>query len=622
MKNLALLLAVLIGLSMFVSCTQGGSGDDFSDLSGNEMKVEKDYPVLKGTFMQHYLFLNYTDEQLEQHFDYLQEAGIEYIVLYVSAFQNLDGTYSQVYFPSEIAAANKGTNYSDSRKTFYTRLLDQCKSHGIKAFISSSYVEGGWENYAVKDKEWSENFATNTVKIAKEMYDLYKQEYGDIFYGWYFVSEFANGFHTYTDEHYETATGMLSIFLDGITEIDPTMPFLISPYFTDKNDYPDAAETAQGWDRIFSGLTFRKGDIFCPQDCVGSQLASIKTFVDYYTELKKVIDKYENLSLWGNPETFKQANWTTAPMTRYAKQLELAAPLVEGFISYSYCHYYAPDIKGTDDCHRAYLQYYNTGKVDYFSDNKNAILSETAYEPLPTGVEITADFVNSKYGISHMEVYRDDVPVGTVHTTEQDQAKQTISYSFKDISVPVSGSYVYTLKAIDFMEDVVGEISDTIDITLDEIEVGANISLGKSYTTDYNGIDTYPDRSNKMLTDGVFATTEEYSDANAAGFANVTTLEITIDLEDIHDIGLVTARALNSGSGGAVISERVEVEFSTDGRNFGNEISVLAKPYPTVDGYSVVKVPVEDVQARYVRVSYVSLQNWLFIDEIEVYAKK
>lgn len=577
-------------------------------------------PAIKGSFIQYYSFVRYSDKALEQHFDYLSQAGIEFLVLFTSAFQNLDGTFSTVYYPSKIAAANKGSNYNDTHKNITKRMLDECKKHNIKAYISPTYNDHGWGKFGVSDREWVKEFSTTSVKVARELHDLYKAEYGDIFYGWYFVPEFANYFARYTDENFDNAILLLNTFVEGINGIDSTMPFLISPYFSIKPPYSNAADTAEAWRRILSGINFRKGDIFCPQDCVGSGLSTIDTFEEYYAEFKAVVDKQDNLSFWGNPENFKQSNWSAAPITRFATQLQIAAPYVEGFISFAYSHYYAPDIKKTQYFHDSYLEYIKTGEIIYFSDNESAVPIDLILTPLDRGVEIKATFNNCKYGISHIEVYREGVLMALVHTEDTNYSDKVQEYIFEDTGINDSGTYEYTVKAIDFLDEIRGEITAETELIIKEIEVGQLLSVEKPYITNYKGNNTYPDVTGKMLTDGIYATTDDFSDKNAIGFVGVRLVDIIIDLESEQEIGLVVPRALNSGSGGAAVSEIIEVSFSNNGISFTGAISVMATSYPMENGYTVVRIPT-DVKARYIKVCYKGLKGWLFIDEIEIYEK-
>ena len=621
--NLKLLLKIILIMSLtlglFVGCKTtddsdtSSSSDQSAETSNGESETEivKDYPYINGSFIQYGPFLNYTDEQLENHFNYLQQVGIEYLVLFTCAFQNADGSYNEVYYPSEIAAAKQGSGYNTSHTDIFERMLAQCQSHGMKAYISPNYSEEGWYNNNVTIGNWYKEFSTDSVAIAKELYSLYKDKYGDTLYGWYFVPEFTNYFVNFTDDHYNRAAEMLNIYIDGINELDPSMPFLMSPYFVEQ--YSDAKDTASKYDKVFAKINFRKGDIFCPQDCVGSGFLNAQTFVEYYKELKTVIDKYPNLAFWGNPESFKQTNWSTAPITRFVYQLETAAPYVDGFISFAYSHYYAPDVCGTSTFHDDYVKYYNTGEVTYYSDKEEITPISIESTATSTGVGLTATFENSKYGISYVEFYRETELVATAHTEMEDYSKESITYSITDKSVEANNEYKYSAIAYDFLLRPSEKQEITVDVKIPEC-----ISIGKKYASDYTGNNGYPD-DGKRLTDGIYATSDSYSDKAASGFADVSSVSFVIDLGESTEISSVLARGLSSGSGGAIISSNVEISFSDDGITFNGAISVDATTYEIENGYSNVLIPVTGITARYVKVSYISLRNWLFIDEIAVY---
>jgi len=626
MKKLPLILLVLICLNLFAACSKPGPNTD-SKSEANSLESEesmeepvKDYPVISGSFIQYEPFLNYTDKQLTKHFDYLQEAGIKYLVLYTSAFQNKDGAFTTVYYPSKLAEAKKSDEYDDSHADITERMLAQCQSHGIKAFLSPNYSPDGWANsynilytdtIGIPDADWHRRFSNDSVAIAEELYSLYKEKYGDAFYGWYFVPEFTNYCEGVTDVHIDKMAEMLNIYIDGINALDPSMPFLMSPYFVES--YATPQETAAFFDKLFTKVHFRKGDIFCPQDCVGSGFLNAQTFMNYYKELKTVIDKYPNLSLWGNPESFKQANWSAAPVTRFVYQLQAAAPYVEGFISFAYSHYYAPDIRGTAVFHNDYVNYYKTGQVRYFSDSER--IEPISFEVLnsATGVSLKASFQNCKYGVSYVEFYRDSELVATAHTDMKNYGDQTLTFTATDRGAASGQEYTYSVIAYDFILNKSEKQEAKLAVSAPEC-----VSVGKPYATDYNGYQTYPD-DGKKLTDGKFASTTEYYDPAASGFAGVSDVSFVIDLEETTQISAVVARALSSGSGGAIVSSFVEVSFSDDGQTFTGAVKVDATLAKIENGYSIVEIPVTGVAARYVKVSYLSLRNWLFIDEISVY---
>ena len=62
------------------------------------------------------------------------------------------------------------------------------------------------------------------------------------------------------------------------------------------------------------------------------------------------------------------------------------------------------------------------------------------------------------------------------------------------------------------------------------------------------------------------------------------------------------------------------MSFSETGTEFTSPLTVDATKSPVENGYSVVEIETDDVLARYVKIEFVGLRNWLFIDELSVYS--
>ena len=60
-------------------------------------------------------------------------------MLSTSAFVNSDGTFADIYYPSQLAMDNKGTNFDDTHSDMTERMLRACQEHGIKVYISPAY---------------------------------------------------------------------------------------------------------------------------------------------------------------------------------------------------------------------------------------------------------------------------------------------------------------------------------------------------------------------------------------------------------------------------------------------------------------------------------------------------
>ena len=411
------------------------------------------HPVIVGDFIQFPPFLAMSEDELDKHFLYLNEAGIKLLVLYCAVMQNPDGTYSVAYFPSETARANKGPGYAEHPQTM-EKILKQCQKYGIQVFLTPMTNHEFWRTHGIRHPAEYKKFINDSSVIARELYDLYHEEYGDLFYGWYFCPEFSNYFSMYHGSPYlyDQAAECLTLFFGEMTKIKP-LKCMMSPYFVSRDPYSNAGETAESWARILSAAEFETEMIFCPQDSVGAGLLKITEFVEYFKLLKDEIDKIPNVSLWSNPECFKQENWTSAPITRYAYQLQAVAGYVEGYISFAYSHYYAPSFGSIDEkrkYHDAYLHYKETGEITFFGDVEKpiVILSTSVSNQV---VVLTAEVSKCRNAVSHVEFYRGDELIGKEQVNWLDYSKETAIVKFNTPETTEGGTQSYSAMAYDFL---------------------------------------------------------------------------------------------------------------------------------------------------------------------------
>jgi len=245
---------------------------------------------------------------------------------------------------------------------------------------------------------------------------------------------------------------LLNGFIRAINQVDDTMPLMFSPFFHKGDTDPKAV--AAWWDSIFTKVNFRKGDIFCPQDSVGAGGATIDTFANFFKELKPVVDQYPNLSLWSNPENFKQSNWSSAPITRYVYQIQAVSDYVEGYISFAYSHYYAPTLGATAEkqkLHDSYLKYRKTGQIDFFNNVERPEVRNIMFSTSNNSVWINVEVANSKNTVSHVDIYRGDTRIGTVDVAPAGYSKETITVKYEDKGITAAGTYTYKAVAYDFL---------------------------------------------------------------------------------------------------------------------------------------------------------------------------
>ena len=328
------------------------SGEESEEVS--EVEIERTWPCVTGTFVQPGAFMGYQVKNWVTHFNNLKEVGIDTFIIQWTA-ETPYGKFLNVYYPSEFAKANKASSFTDC-STFLPRVLEAAKQTDMKIFVGLNLSDEWWA-FACTDVEWNKKEASVGVTMAKEIYDLYKKDYPDELYGWYFAYEMFNGMK----DQEQKAGDFLNMYLEPLTELDDSMPVMLSPFVTQWGC--DAKKAGEEWTKVFEVANFREGDIFCCQDAVGAGHITIDMLDGYFAALKKAVDTEPGLKFWANSEDFSIDNnvYSTADVNRFVRQMKIAEPYVEGYVTFAYSHYYAKDYGGHGGYHEAYKHYYNTG---------------------------------------------------------------------------------------------------------------------------------------------------------------------------------------------------------------------------------------------------------------------
>jgi hypothetical protein len=178
-----------------------------------------------------------------------------------------DGSW-EVYYPSYCQAFNGSYVGEDCVEA----ALRNCSGTGIKVSSGLQCFDDWWD-LAAFGSQYKE-VCNISAYMAEEMYNRYHSLYPDSFYGWYFVPEINNMPHVKLS--IDAVADGLNTILDKITELDPNMPMLLSPYFTEYISVPSALATLPMWITFFDRAELRDGDIFCPQDAIGAKWVSEK----------------------------------------------------------------------------------------------------------------------------------------------------------------------------------------------------------------------------------------------------------------------------------------------------------------------------------------------------------
>ena len=67
----------------------------------------------------------------------------------------------------------------------------------------------------------------------------------------------------------QIATGFNKV-LDQATALDPAMPVLLSPFYSEYLTNASVTATLPFWQTFLNAAHLRDGDIFCPQDAIGA----------------------------------------------------------------------------------------------------------------------------------------------------------------------------------------------------------------------------------------------------------------------------------------------------------------------------------------------------------------
>ena len=159
------------------------------------------------------------------------------------------------------------------------------------------------------------------------------------------------------------------------------------------------------------------------------------------------------------------------------------------------------------------------------------------------------------------------------------------------------------------------------------------VSEGKTYVvngiyTDDSGKASYPDENGDSLTNGIFADSAAYGDpefvglnaTSAYGKENNNITDVTVDLESVYPVTTVNVSCSNLGSAGIAMPYAVSVSVSEDGENWSDSVYAEYEVDEPVAGEVIKAIATINANARYVKYSFEHDTNWVFIDEVQVFA--
>lgn len=303
---------------------------------------------IKGSFIQPHLFENWDDARWQKEFSMLQAAGMEFLIFMHTVYTDEEGKIQSVY-PSELPGVEK------KEMDLLEICLRNAKQAGFKIFVGLNFNERWWKlNFT---SEWLYGEMNWGNQIAKELIQRYKKRYPETMAGWYWVWEIEPSICKDLNIK-NTIVKAMNINLDFLHSETPDMPFLFSPFMNCQHGTSD--NCAEVWKYILEEIHLQDGDIFAPQDCIGSGFLNLSVVEEWYKKIESIIPESPTIKYWANIEMFDQRFWTAASLDRIKTQMDILRPHVSGFISFAYSHYYSPSLK-TPLLHKAYIDYIKTG---------------------------------------------------------------------------------------------------------------------------------------------------------------------------------------------------------------------------------------------------------------------
>ena len=308
-------------------------------------------PKVTGSFIQSWYCAGWSEERWDAELAWMREAGLEYLILQSVAVMDNNGGW-RVYYDTSLSSLSEAEFAGD----VLAGALKSCKKAGVRVFVGLAEFDGWWDGAG-----FSPDYLPVCGVMAgmqREIYSRFMPEYADTLYGWYFPPEIDNvlGMKLCIDR---IARGLNAV-LDEATALDPAMPVMLSPYYSEKYTLPSVLATLPMWERFFAKARFRDGDIFCPQDAVGAGWTKEASLEKVWKMYRSAVQSSEaKVRLWANCENFTATDSgnVPAPMERFARQLDAASRYAETVIAFSMNHFYSPYVDET--AYGTYLEYIN-----------------------------------------------------------------------------------------------------------------------------------------------------------------------------------------------------------------------------------------------------------------------
>lgn len=445
-----LFLAVTIARPLFFSAA--------ATVIASSQKTEKmGRAVADGTFIQWWMVKDWDDGKWTAEFEVMKEAGMNYLILAPVAFYETDEKtgkgITKTIYPTALADGYEVMK--DGRGEKYPDVIDACLRNAqkmdIKVFLGLNSSEEWWSNR--RNAAWINSRMKEGNRIADELWKLYYEKYKGTFYGWYWCWE-ADNFYFKRLDPFNSAkilTNAIKIHLSHFDKKGMRLPFMLSPFMNRWLGTPRGF--AKLWEYVFANSGMKEGDIFCPQDSVGTGALKVEDLEAWFSELRRAVNSKPGLKLWADVETFDKREWTSAPIDRFIKQMQAVNPYVDNIVTFAYSHYYSPNTVDPG-FHKSYTDYIRTGSLE--NDPPAVPGSFKAAVKRNGEVYLSWKAAKDNTGVCGYYIYRNGSLIANkqVKKVQKGSKESGISLSITDKGLEPGAEYMYEIQAYDFAGNV------------------------------------------------------------------------------------------------------------------------------------------------------------------------
>lgn len=407
------------------------------------------HPVAIGTFLQWFLVKDWDDARWRAEFRAMQEVGMHTLVF----APTVDSTRKRAYYPTRIPGYQQAEGYPD----VVAACLRNAQAAGIKVFLGLNFHDDWWKK-AARDPAWLYAQMEEGNAVADELYRLYHAKYPDAFHGWYWVWE-ADNLHFKMPEQADVLTRALDISVRHLKTLNPQMPVLLCPFMNAQSGTPEEYQAL--WTQVFAKSALGRGDIFCPQDCVGAGGLTLEQVAPWFAALGRAVATKPGLRFWADTETFSQDDWTSAPLNRFVAQMRAVQPYVEACLTFAYSHYYSPNVvsPGFQQTYKAYVE---TGRLEA---EPPSVPTRLRAERQPNGdIALSWERATDNVGVCGYYVYRNGVRISRKQTARE-TGTTTGRVTLRDKAAPRDTELTYTVQAYDFAGNVSHKVESVVRTT-------------------------------------------------------------------------------------------------------------------------------------------------------------